>query len=410
MKNIIILSAMLFLQNFSFAQTSIGFKNPQNIQPLLDYRLPSWGYSYFNINFSSRGSGDKKNTQNFQLYLRPGVTKYYESEENIWNLSFSPGYSYQYSKYSDINENSFNYRLNGYWHKYVNPWLFLGIGNNSGGYLGTGDIDKDINKSRFNSHTYISLGFGRVRNVGPIIRALRINERLQRLKIVNELSADKIQQIAQVLFKHGGYVTIHDRYDKYFWQDLFQHITPVNKKLSAFDYYYIGESLIENIGERYNGCDLEFRLDHDYANHNYLTDSLDYSESNAGFSVKSRWYKNLSLSHQIGLTAQVAYTFSIDNKKLDYEYRNFYIDANNLWVINDRLLWETAFYGRISFIKTNKYHHHYDSYLLRSSFDYFIEDNLLLDSNIDVQFYPKNDEIYWTFNIGFVYYISRNLF
>ncbi|MEJ2627854.1 MAG: hypothetical protein P8078_04795, partial [bacterium] len=151
-------------------------------------------------------------------------------------------------------------------------------------------------------------------------------------------------------------------------------------------------------------------LDHGYEYHNYLADSRDYSEANAGFSVKSRWYKNLSLSHQIGLTAQVAFNFSIDNKKLDYEYRNFYIDANNLWVINDRLLWETAFYGRISFIKTNKYHHHNDSYLLRSSFDYFIEDNLLLDSNIDVRFYPKNNEIYWFFSIGLVYYISRNLF
>ena len=43
------------------AQESVGFSDPANLEPLLDYRLPEWGYSNFRVdlNFSDSESHNK---------------------------------------------------------------------------------------------------------------------------------------------------------------------------------------------------------------------------------------------------------------------------------------------------------------------------------------------------------------
>lgn len=48
MKKLLLLLGISFLySSFTFAQESVGFSDPDDISPLLEYRLPDWGYSNF---------------------------------------------------------------------------------------------------------------------------------------------------------------------------------------------------------------------------------------------------------------------------------------------------------------------------------------------------------------------------
>jgi len=446
---------MLLLQNITFAQTSIGFKNPQNIQPLLDYRLPSWGYSYLNIGFSADGSGNKKDINGFQLSIYPDFKKYYESEKNTWQIRLNTNYLYNYEldysyyfeedlyyeKKSELKKNSINYNLSGYWHKYLNPSLFINMGNKTYGYYNKYNNEQTENFRRFRSGSYIGIGVGRVRNVTPVIKALRINERLQRLEITDELSSEDIQKIAGIISKYGGYGIAYDRRNKYFLRDIFEQITSMQRDLTAFDYYYLSESLQENYGTRYNGWDVTLNLDYGYTFYKLdLSNSVAYDDwgSSIGFSLKSRWYKNINLEHQLGLQAELYYMYPLNDlaseyhrltiKKSEFSWSELALKASYLWVISDRLLLDTELQAWISLQETefdhsfshffyNIYPMNADEnayYNLNLSFTYFIEDNLLLKNSVYISYNPdeylEREEVYWYFGTELVYYISRHLF
>lgn len=93
-----------------FAQQSIGFSDPDDIQPLLDYRLPDWGYSNFHLDFNAAGSGIDQNSSSFKqvqkfgnLNLGPAYTLYRESEARIFQLNAFTDFAYS----SSFNSNDF---------------------------------------------------------------------------------------------------------------------------------------------------------------------------------------------------------------------------------------------------------------------------------------------------------------
>jgi len=44
MKKSALIVLVLILSGNSYAQQSVGFEEPGNIEPMLEYRLPSWGF------------------------------------------------------------------------------------------------------------------------------------------------------------------------------------------------------------------------------------------------------------------------------------------------------------------------------------------------------------------------------
>jgi hypothetical protein len=95
-----------------FAQETVGFSDPDNIQPLLDYRLPHWGYTNFYLDFSldgnlrNRNSDAEQNSAGDHQYSSQVIgnyTRYRESEERISEYSLSP-----FIDFSLIDQNSFN--------------------------------------------------------------------------------------------------------------------------------------------------------------------------------------------------------------------------------------------------------------------------------------------------------------
>jgi len=59
MKKSALIVLFFILSGNSYAQQSVGFEEPGNVEPVLEYRLPSWGYHRFLINLAGSGSGDE---------------------------------------------------------------------------------------------------------------------------------------------------------------------------------------------------------------------------------------------------------------------------------------------------------------------------------------------------------------
>lgn len=97
---------------YSLAQESVGFSDPDNIQPLLDYRLPEWGYTNFYLDFSLDGnayrsqvdgadhisSNDRINTR-----LSPVYRRFYQSEDRQSNTYLRSTLDYFLDRNNDTN-------------------------------------------------------------------------------------------------------------------------------------------------------------------------------------------------------------------------------------------------------------------------------------------------------------------
>jgi hypothetical protein len=107
----------LCLPFHSLGQESVGFSDPDNIQPLLDYRLPEWGYTNFFLDFSldgnltNRASDAEQNSAGEHQYSSQVIgnyTRYRESETRISEYSLSPFIDYSLFDQNSFNENESN--------------------------------------------------------------------------------------------------------------------------------------------------------------------------------------------------------------------------------------------------------------------------------------------------------------
>ncbi len=69
----------------------------------------------------------------------------------------------------------------------------------------------------------VGIGMGRVRIVTPVIRALRVRERLHAVP-QTRLSDEQVQTAARQLARRPGYESVYDRPDKFFWRDFFENV------------------------------------------------------------------------------------------------------------------------------------------------------------------------------------------
>ncbi|MDZ7680779.1 MAG: hypothetical protein U5J63_03460 [Fodinibius sp.] len=114
MRHFAICVALLFIASSSaFAQQSVGFSNPDNIDSILDYRLPAWGYSNFYLDFDAQANGsDQKSTfsdnarRQGSFIVRPTYDLYRESEARIFR--FNTGVDLTFLNGVDKSSNDFS--------------------------------------------------------------------------------------------------------------------------------------------------------------------------------------------------------------------------------------------------------------------------------------------------------------
>jgi hypothetical protein len=442
-KLLLLLSVSVLFSSASFAQESVGFSDSDNVQPLLDYRLPAWGYSnlFWDFSFNSSLQGitrddESRSITDLDANLSPTYHRFYESEDRVSSRSFSPGINYSrvnnpsFAQDDNLNRN-LQFTLNGS----VNERFYLDrqdlfIVGGFGGFLlqnhskqlqrTSGDVVVDLDRITRSLNSYISggIGYGRIRNVNPMIRSLRLNERLKELNSGEQLNIDDLRKASEQFTRVNGYNQVYDRPEKYFWGDMDSEISTQLMELNPFDLFYLTDVLSETIGQRLEGWEVVARVNLIHLvsyskNENNIT-GAETSQLNRSTLLNpalfGRWYKNLDLKNQVGLRADFSYNQDLSSDN-DLSYYVLGARAEWLHTITDRFLAQPyiSYQRRINDLN-------FSDLSAGSSFNYFVENNLSIFSTLQYS-HIRGESASFTetrnrfiFNAGVRYYIRRGLF
>ena len=465
------------------AQESIGYTDSTNFQQLVDYRLPNWGYSQFSIrsgglSLSGRNMTSEREDQgnnsidestntnvSERFSINPSYNRYEESELQILRLSTSFGFTNRINhseseiKEYDINrddrsaktnsnDNNFTYSLATNYSRYLNDSFFLyGSFNSSINYRFSsyesnsnenGLRTNDSERRSINFYPSVGIGFGRVRNVTNVLRAIRLKERYEVVS-GQTLGGAEILNTADQFTRFQSYQQTYDRPEKYFWGDLNSILDNKLDRLSAFDLFYLSDVFDEQLGSRFEGAELLFSVDYRYNNsllraEEELDGSRDESrnisiERAATVKLDADFYKNLNLKNQIHIAFNNRGMFPLERaNNYEWQFRSD-LEFNWLYVIADR--WHVNNYITSSFntfslkererIVSIKSHNINTS--ISSNLTYFIENRMGITGNLsfgndyqyDRQFLTTStkdtwNRFDWNFQLGVIYYFNRNLF
>jgi hypothetical protein len=460
---------ILLSQDYSAVDTLFKFKSGINSQYkdlLYDYRLPDWGYSKALIEFETRGSGYHYNyedgsnvSENYSYQLLPSYSRYYEGEKKICSqyVELNSGYSYARRKqrFSNINiitdkRNEFRLTFGNSMKRYLNDLLYVHLISDN--YFQYDDSkysykytypdsaehveSKNNSISRnYNTQLNMGIGLGRLRNITPIIRALRFNERLTLLSGINDLSKADIIALSELYTRSNGFASTYDRWQKYFYALLPDSIKNTIKNLSPWQFLYLSDVTQEIIGDRFEGFDANLGLILEY-NKNIPEHGISNQEQFLlGLYLNDSYYHNPTLNYQIGVQLNGSFRKAL-NENTSTEYvGQVLFQVMNLWNVMDRTLLELhlgveSIFGQSNF-KVDSPHKKWtrmDHYLAELSFNYFIENNLSVYSTAGISnrynhpavvlLYNRSDLYYdtntkdvksWNFWVGLRYYLDRRL-
>lgn len=407
------------------AQSSVGFSDPDDLETLLAYRLPSWGYRIWDLGFDLSGSGmdDRGESRSFGLGLEPGLQAYHESEQRTWSLQGESTLRYARRSASTLDgdnerhERSFlgDLTVRGNLRQYFaeNAAVLMSLHLDAGYQESKLERGQDEDNRVFralNERYHVGFGLGRIRNVTPLLRAQRVSERLRSLGRP-PLSRREVLSLAATLAQHSGYLTVHDRADKVFWRDVFSSLTG-DQPLTPFEVLYLAEVLEEEIGYRSEGWLFSLTA---WIEHNH--DEYHANELNAGPRVFLGWSHNFDLNHQLSLNLSGSYGWH-DNPDNDAGRGEVSLAGAHLWVLADRVLWSTRLRGlfRHGEQKDVDYRHRDLSTSFSSTFDFYVEDHLVLQPTVRVRYdtseYTGQDvrsRWNWQYGVTLRYYFEKAL-
>lgn len=433
------LLVLLYLPLQSIAQESVGFSDPNNIQPLLDYTLPEWGFTNFYLDFSLDGNVNRTHIQRadansteggLSLQLAPVYNRFYESESRQSRYSFRSSVDYSLDASNDYGNNvedetNYNFQLSTNLSEKIyknesDVFLTASLRGNfqqakteyessqTNSFLGNWPFARQLETA-----ATIGVGFGRLRNVNPSIRSLRLGERLNALNNGQSMTNQDYFSAADHFTQYSGYQSRYDRPQKYFWGDMDDMISPNLSALNPFDLLYLTDSTVEAIGTRKEGWEVQVSGTLDYSTR--YTKNISVTMENELSQetifqprISGSWWKNLSLKHQIAFSGQLQ-SFIWLNSNHNSTYVGD-IQAQWLYTITDRILSTTnlallhRFSGNSGLISLN------------SGIDYFVENRFSIFTDIFMAHRPLflNDgdsrSLDLFVNAGLRYYFKRELF
>jgi hypothetical protein len=421
------------------SQTSIGFRNPADKTPLTAYRLPSWGYQHIRLIGGSQGRGQKEDDAKIQsygvLHSANGIYSFLRSSDAerlvvSGRLGSShevdKGYGFSFDdddEFDNARRFAANTSLDTEYDRYFKNKLHLGGSvrvhndySNNLEYVLTDD-KSDWKKGRtdkqngFGGSFALAVGIGRIRDVNPVIHALRFRERFAELGLAPELTDAQVQEVAGLFSQYSGYDFIYDRQDKYFWDTLYKTVGV--EALTPFQMYYLRESFGESIGYRREGWQLD--LAGTIGVHHYESSLQDYSRLvHQKIGLSFQWSKNLNLNHQLSAHFYPGYSRQQVSDYVEYG-RNIQADVEHLWVVADRVLLTsgaeiTLDDSKLKYaarLNADNRTFEYDLYNVYSEFSFFIEDFLALSLPISIG--KRDADWSWHASCNLTWYVDRSL-
>ena len=430
-----------------FAQTSIGFENPNDTTNILEYRLPDWGYRTWDLGFDLNGFGgetyhgdvSKSDSNRMTTGLNSRFHLFRESDPRTYNLFVDADGTYNKSSASTNSREQSGHRLNGNlwlggdWTRYFGdgPFSLSAAGNTRQTYTENiqemvSNVDSDEIRQYRRENSYLArvgAGVGRVRDVTPLIRAQRLSERLTSLGRVR-LDPAQVQEVALALATEHGYRAVFDRPDRSFWRDVLEPMLNPDQPLTTYEVFYLRDVMEEDIGPRGEG--FEIRGSYFYRNNQTEKTDNDLRYINRGPALDLMWVRNLTFDHQLTLAAGVDYS-SESRHNGQGDFVTGVVDLSHLWTIADRYRWDTSLlfdgeYHELSALGERRIDRELVT-RLQSAFTIFLENSLSLNLRVrgsNIQEYMDTvfqgyDERYsrrwsWSYGIGFQYYLDRFLY
>jgi hypothetical protein len=223
---------------------------------------------YTNIEPEVPSTGSRFNSS-LSYSLNPNYYLLRESEDNYLTVrgSLSGSYYQEYREdHSSIEQQKFTSQYKEYAtsinlsftdNNYINSNdIFYSLGSNIQVNMEDNKTDtyESVNSNLYNgdkrqNYSFaIGMGIGKRRNVTPVVSAIRFQERLKQVNLLNgDLSEKTIEDLAQQFYQQSYYSTVHERPDKYFWQDIDKTLSNDGVTLKDLNMYadaYLRESRI----------------------------------------------------------------------------------------------------------------------------------------------------------------------
>ena len=383
----------MLITSFIYCWQSVGFKiNDHNL--IKEYQLPDWGYSVFDIDFSGSSYYHRRDTdykwviESFQIILKPGYLRNFESEKIKYTLNSNFSSELMYSGYENEDQNTndiYRYynnhiRLDGDFNYYVANNLFLNLSVDSRFTYNEQNHSQDypdyLDRSIF-TNSFIGIGWGNIRDVSPVFRALRLRERIEALNRGMTLKEKQITSLADKFALYPQYANLYDRYEKYFWKEISPILGSEFDALNLSENLYLTDVMREYIKGRYQGNEILLGLDfwQDYNIDRYGDKTKEFY---LGPSLSYNYYNNINLKYQIRIYSELTYLKYLSDDSS--EDSRFIIDLTNSYYfdITDRIRWNSDINLNYDYI----WYESVEGYIIRTTLtsyiDYFIENNFSL--------------------------------
>ncbi|MFZ0453057.1 MAG: hypothetical protein WCE54_03040 [Ignavibacteriaceae bacterium] len=459
MKTFIIL--IIFTSFFSIVKTEAQNYGLDNTDPAVftKFRIPSTDLRSLwlntNLHFNSNKdiysrkqepyaeflSNDYRS--NFNYSLSPQYLLLHESEDMYFTISANLNGTYEHNYSSNENNQSVSSDKSkqNYYSAIINISMTLNdyIKSSSFFYSAGSSISVNMNQTKSDqisspssgnyrnskSQNYsisLGVGFGKLRNVTPVVTAVRFQERMKQLSLINNDLSDKtIEDLAMQFFKQPYYSDVYSRPDKYFWKGIDHVLSNDAVSLQGLNMYassYLRESLNEVRFFRQEGLVAGLNLQLKYYNF-YDYPMIIMEDLTLGFNPY------FSFSRQVSLNSQVSFSASLTGGPVISKHSNtrqnyaFSVRAGYNYELTDRLvcLFGNNFgYNIVNSSEQNKSW----SDALNLNLSYFVEDNIVVSASYNWSYYHSNSQginsnlfsstsenLYNTLDLGFTYYFDK---
>jgi len=342
----------------SFAQPAVGYAAPDDLDALLAYRLPDWGWNEWHGTADMEGSvsdRDGLDAANHSLDLTTRAAWFREGEDLDWQFRLNSGVGLQVESQdrevvdSDGRSLDTVQQLSSRTRRYLagSPVFLSGAASLDWRYSERRrDTSEDEQQwSRIGRNLRLTadagVGIGRLRNVTPLITAQRVSERLVALGRP-ALTRDQVLAVAEAIVRKPAYLENYERPDRHFWEAVLAPVLDPARPLSPYEVIYLQDVEREAMVMRHEGLRAQIgvrwwqqRVSED--------NSGEFSSSSTGveqrhewaLTAEAIWSRNLSLVTQVQVAATASQGWW-DRHGPDYQARTASVEAAYLRDVADR--------------------------------------------------------------------------
>ncbi len=408
-----------------------------------------YGSSQRNSSLFNSGLGSESRYNHLDLGLTPRFYMLKQSDDAYFsiNSSFNGGYSYQGIESDGL------FSTGSGLQKYVSDNLSVSNDETLRLYSGGSDLFYSVGSSgqyslqeeyrdysqtdstriksyaagRLQRYSFsVGIGWGRMRDVTAVVSAVRFQERMKQLNLINSnLSQKTIEDLAQQFYRQGYYSLVHVRPDKYFWQGVGNVLSQDGVSLGGLNQYadsYLREVPNELRFIRNEGLIGGFGFGIDY----YSMLRVDGGPTpdrylDEEFTAAGNVY--VKYSHQLDLNSQLRFEISADggpNLKERADIRQRY-DLNFVtgydYELTDRVVASLLNTFSASYWNSNDRRRHIFE-VAGLTLTYFVEDNTSLSADYRWEYSDQRDfpddtwhdiSVDHILSVSLTYYLNRAL-